>query len=1272
MDFKLNNNLPNAYVGFGVDLKTNLSPVDLSTVIAIQFDVKSSIPVNVSFRHLQTTISDYNYYRKVISPTNMWTTVIVQLDTNSGNLHQESWGARKPLDLSKTRGFEWIIDATDGSNSNNLAAALSIDNVKLIGTCSAFHSPYPSIQHYPKWKAQNVPFSAVRFEWFPASGADSYTFQCATDSLFTANLVSATAITDTSFTATNLKADTLYYWRVKTIDGAVESNWSYSSTFSTAAAPMVPEHIIPVNNAINVFTYSTLRWHAISGAESYHVQVDTTLSFSTSLIIDQEAITADSLPLPSLERSTTYYWKVRAKSSTGYGNWSTPWKFTTIPPAPSKVTLVTPRKDSVNTSLSLQLGWNPVPEALSYYLQVSKTATFSNFILNQGNVTTAQFALTTLENGTQYFWRVAAVNNGGTGEWSDTSNFTTIPAIPQTPIISTPTNGATGVATTVTIQWNEVTSASSYDVTVSGLPDFTDEIIASTTVTTPSYPLSGLSNNKTYYVRVCAKNMAGTSSWSANVSFTTVLPAPSIPEIVAPADNATGIAVPGTLIWKKNSSATSYSIQVATNEDFATVIKDVVSQIDTLLSLPTLTFGVTYFWHVKAHNAGGSSNWTTPARFTTIEAAPAIPAIVTPVNNAVNVPVTTPLVWNKSIGSTSFALQVATSADFSTKIKDTTGIIDTLLSIETLQNATIYFWKIKAINTYGESDWSITGSFTTIIAAPTAPEMVMPSNNATDITVPVSFIWRKSVTATSYEILVATDEGFSSTVKAITNITDTITNITDLLNGTSYFWKVKAVNVGGSNWSTAARFSTILTAPGTPEPVSPSNNSTNLATSVSLTWKKTPITSAYSLQVATDDAFTSLIKDTTGIVDTTIILTSLNNSTTYFWRLKALNNGGASSWSVVERFSTIIAAPGVPELSSPQNNSTNVPVAHALTWNKCLSAATYSIQLSKDNAFSTIVLDSAGIADTTMRFASLSNSTDYFWHVKALNDGGSSGWSVPAKFTTIIAAPATPVVQLPSGGTTNVSINTSLSWNSSPSSTGYSVQIATDSLFTSLLVDSNGLADTTLALKNVANDTRYFWRVKALNIGGQSEWSTTASFITIVALPSKVTMNSATLCDTTNADSTNLSWFSASPKIIRYQLEFSTDSTMSTVQVDSACTDTFKLIKNLANGTTYWWRVRAGNAAGWGEYSEKQVLKVFLPGVAVIPSQFKVTPFSARGNNKGIKYALPEPCRVSMVIYNVQGVLITKVLDKSQPAGIHFLKIPALPSGTYYISFKAG
>jgi hypothetical protein len=100
--------------------------------------------------------------------------------------------------------------------------------------------------------------------------------------------------------------------------------------------------------------------------------------------------------------------------------------------------------------------------------------------------------------------------------------------------------------------------------------------------------------------------------------------------------------------------------------------------------------------------------------------------------------------------------------------------------------------------------------------------------------------------------------------------------------------------------------------------------------------------------------------------------------------------------------------------------------------------------------------------------------------------------------------------------------------------------------------------------------------------------------------------------DIVQSELVRLRWLRGSATINRFWLDLSADSVFAYKLSDSTVTDTSHILLNLAKGMTYWWRVRAANAWGWGPPSETWSFStiVALPEVVtlVFPSDGWIVP----------------------------------------------------------------
>jgi hypothetical protein len=94
-------------------------------------------------------------------------------------------------------------------------------------------------------------------------------------------------------------------------------------------------------------------------------------------------------------------------------------------------------------------------------------------------------------------------------------------ALPTTPMLLSPANGATNQHTALTLNWNASVYASFYHLKISLDSNFSNLLINDSTLTQPTYFLEYLLNTTTYYWHVCAKNNLGSSEYSSTWKFTT-------------------------------------------------------------------------------------------------------------------------------------------------------------------------------------------------------------------------------------------------------------------------------------------------------------------------------------------------------------------------------------------------------------------------------------------------------------------------------------------------------------------------------------------------------------------------------------------------------------------------------------------------------------------------------------------------------------------------------------------------------------------------------
>ena len=190
-------------------------------------------------------------------------------------------------------------------------------------------------------------------------------------------------------------------------------------------------------------------------------------------------------------------------------------------------------------------------------------------------------------------------------------------------------------------------------------------------------------------------------------------------------------------------------------------------------------------------------------------------------NNSVTVTApSAPTLTSPSNGSTSGTLDqsfnwTGTADSWEIKILSGTTIVIQQAGLTTssytvpadslLTDATEYSWTVRGYNEAGVGDWATAWTFTTNDAVlPEVPTLDQPTAGETETSLTVLFQWSTSLRATSYELQIATDSGFTSLVTTVTGITATYYSYTFASDNTYYF-RVRATNGSGSSAYTSGR-----------------------------------------------------------------------------------------------------------------------------------------------------------------------------------------------------------------------------------------------------------------------------------------------------------------------------------------------------------------------------------------------------------------------------------------------------------------------------------
>jgi len=201
-----------------------------------------------------------------------------------------------------------------------------------------------------------------------------------------------------------------------------------------------------------------------------------------------------------------------------------------------------------------------------------------------------------------------------------------------------------------------------------------------------------------------------------------------------------------------------------------------------------------------------------------------------------------------------------------------------------------------------------------------------------------------------------------------------------------------------------------------------------------LTWTGSTGATSYSVYRGTSAGGESGTAIVTGVTAATYTDTGLSNGTKYYYVVEAVNGGGSSGPS-----SEANATPEPPSPLAPTNlNGAAGNTMVVLTWIASSGATSYSVYRGTSAGSESGTPIVTGVTGATYTDTGLTNGVKYYYTVKAVNGGGSSGPSNEANATPEPPAPAAPTgltAKLVPGAV-------KLSWQPSAGATSYTIYSA--------------------------------------------------------------------------------------------------------------------------------------------------------------------------------------------------------------------------------------
>jgi gliding motility-associated-like protein len=541
-------------------------------------------------------------------------------------------------------------------------------------------------------------------------------------------------------------------------------------------------------------------------------------------------------------------------------------------------------------------------------------------------------------------------------------------------------------------------------------------------------------------------------------------PIPACTQLTSPLNGAVDVPVNTNITWEHAQYARGYRLTVGTTAGGNDIVNNVTINNDTSYEFASnFNTGDTVFVTLIPFNDEGDAVGPCTEESFTLSNNPAtIPDctnLTEPLNNAIDVLVTTDLSWNPISNADGYRITAGTTTGGNDILDNqNVGNVTTFDLTTDLPEDTDIFITIVPYNDEGDATTCTEEHFKTelIPVPPVCTTLTSPANGATDIASDTNLGWTAVSNASGYLVMVGTTSGGIEIVNNVNvgNVT-TYDIPTDLQEGRTHYVTIIPYNDEGD--AIGCSEETFTTGNSTSPPScavlsAPVNGSTNVALDANLNWIGSGSADGYRLSVGTTSGGAQIFSGNLGSVTTYDPVADFPASTRIYVTITAYNANGDATGCTEESFVTD-GPPACTALSTPTNGATNVPVDTDITWNASTDADGYKLTVTASNSTINNLTDFDITSGNTYDFPNdFEQGETVTVTLVPYNSVGDAIGCTSESFT-IRPLPACTNLVTPANGAVDVALDTAIEWTPSTAANGYRLSVSANNSTANNLTD---------------------------------------------------------------------------------------------------------------------------------------------------------------------------------------------------------------------------